>query len=311
MTAAQLAAELEVSVRTIYRDVESLSAAGVPLYGDAGRDGGYQLLDGYRTRLTGLTVDEAEVLFLGGLPGPAAELGLGASLAAARLKLMAALPAELRGRAERIPARFHLDAPTWYRPPERSPHLSAVAQAVWQQRALRMCYRRWAEPTDVTRVVHPLGVVLKAGRWYLVAGAGGQPRTYRVASILALDVLDERFERPDHFDLSTFWRDYVSDFERRRHHGEALVRLSPRGLERLAYLLDPAVVTAVEQTAEEPDAHGWVPARIPIESVGHAAAELLRLGADVEVLAPAELRQRMSEVAHGLARIYAAAPLSA
>lgn len=249
MTAAQLAAELEVSVRTIYRDVESLSAAAVPLYGDAGRDGGYQLLDGYRTRLTGLTADEAEVLFLSGLPGPAAELGLGASLAAARLKVMAALPAELRGRAERIPARFHLDAPSWYRPPERSPHLAGVAEAVWQQLAVRMRYRRWAEPTDVTRTVHPLGIVLKAGRWYLVARAGDHPRSYRVASILELDLLDEPFERPDEFDLAAYWDDYVSDFERRRYRGEALVRLSPGGVERLPYLLDPAVVAAAERTA--------------------------------------------------------------
>src|SRR5256885_4677833 len=125
MTAQALADELEVSVRTIYRDVDSLHAAGVPLYGDAGRAGGYQLLDGYRTRLTGLTTGEAESLFLAGLPGPAAELGLGSVLAAAQLKLMAALPAELRERAARISSRFHLDAPSWYSDTDDTPYLAA------------------------------------------------------------------------------------------------------------------------------------------------------------------------------------------
>ena len=303
MTAAQLAAELEVSVRTVYRDVDSLSAAGVPLYGDAGHDGGYQLLDGYRTRLTGLTSDEAQVLFLGGLPGPAAELGLGAALAAAELKLLAALPTQLRERAEWIRARFHLDVPAWYCVSDDTSYLATVADAVWRQRSLRMRYRRWAAPTDVARTVDPFGIVLKAGRWYLVGRCTAQIRSYRVAQILELDVLDQGFARPDGFDLARHWRAYVEDFQSRRHRDCAVVRLSPRGAERLSALLDPAVASAAEQTAE-PDRDGWVRARIPIESLDHAASELLRLGAEVEVLAPPELRQRLSQVAAELASVY-------
>src|SRR2546423_13951188 len=150
MPAAQVAEEVEVSVRTVCRDVGALGAAGVPLYGDGGHAGGYRLLDGYRTRLTGLTADEAESLFLAGAPGPAAELGLGAVLAPAQLKLLAALPQELRSRAGRIPERFHLDAPGWFRDADRTPHLSAVADAVWNQQLIRVRYRRWARERGVT-----------------------------------------------------------------------------------------------------------------------------------------------------------------
>ena len=303
MTAAELAAELEVSVRTVYRDVESLGAAGVPLYGDAGHDGGYQLLDGYRTRLTGLTGDEAEVLFLGGLHGPAAELGLGSALAAAQLKLKASLPAQLRERTERIRERFHLDAPTWYGVPDDTTHLGAVAEAVWAQRSLRMRYRRWAEPSDVSRTVDPLGVVLKAGRWYLVARGVNAIRTYRVSQILDVDVLDDRFERPEQFELAEHWRHYVADFEVRRHRGNAVVRLSPRGVERLAGL-DPAVARVAQRTAGEPDVRGWVQANVPVETIEHAVGELLRLGPEVEVVAPPQLRARLAEAVEELAAMY-------
>ena len=209
-TAGQLAAELEVSVRTIYRDMESLHAAGIPLYGDAGHRGGYQLLDGYRTRLTGLSADEANALFLSGLPGPAAELGLGAVLAAAQLKVRAALPPDLAARAGRVQARFHLDAPGWYAEADDVPLLPAVASALWRGRVLQVRYRRWKAPTDVDRRLEPYGLVLKAGRWYLVAGP--RPRTYRVDQILALHERDEECAIPAGFSLAAYWQSYTAEF---------------------------------------------------------------------------------------------------
>lgn len=305
MTARQLAAELEVSVRTVYRDMNSLHAAGVPLYGDAGPAGGYQLLDGYRTRLTGLTTGEAEALFLAALPGPAAELGLGAVVAAAQLKLQAALPPGLRERANRIRDRFHLDAPGWYHDGDRSPHLSAVADAVWDQRRVRMLYRRWKEPNDVTRVVDPYGVVLKAGKWYLVGGVeGSPPRTFRINQIIELTLLDEPFDRPADFDLAGFWSRHLVDFRAGLQRGEAVVRLSPRGRERLAHLVSADVRLAVDRTAAPDGPDGWITATVPIESPDHAETEFLKLGADVEVLEPAELRDRLAATVRALADLY-------
>ncbi|MEV6040830.1 YafY family protein [Nonomuraea sp. NPDC052116] len=304
MTAQDLAERLEVSVRTIYRDVESLHSAGIPLYGDAGPKGGYQLLDGYRTRLTGLTTDEAESLFLAGLPGPAAELGLGAVVTAAQLKLMAALPVELRDRAGRIQERFHLDAPTWYRDQDPVTYLPAVADAVWNERRIQVRYRRWKAPQEVERRLDPYGLVVKAGRWYLVARAGEDVRTYRVSQILDLHPLPEGFTRPDGFDLAAYWQGYLAEFEARLRRGEAVLRLSPRGVERVPDLMTPGVVAAARESAQPPDEEGWTRVTVPIESIEHALAEFLRLGTDAEVLAPAELRDRMATTAAELAARY-------
>jgi predicted DNA-binding transcriptional regulator YafY len=303
MTAQQLASELEVSVRTVYRDVEALSAAGVPLYGDAGHAGGYQLVGGYRTRLTGLTPAEAEALFLSGLPGPAAELGLGGVLAAATLKLRAALPASLRENADRLSERFYLDAPGWYRRPEDVPHLPTVAGAVWDRRVVQVTYQRWKEPTEVTRRLEPHGLVLKAGTWYVVARCDGAMRTYRVDQIVAATHCDCGFTAEPGFELARYWHAYLADFHRQLYTGHALIRLSADGVRRMRHLLSAAVVTAVE-TVGAADADGWVQARVPIESADQALADFLRLGADIEILEPAELREQAASTIRAMTAIY-------
>ncbi|MFJ3804085.1 helix-turn-helix transcriptional regulator [Streptomyces sp. NPDC090088] len=300
MTAAQLAEELEVSVRTVYRDVEALGAAGVPLYGDAGHAGGYRLLDGWRTRLTGLTTGEAEALFLAGAPGPAADLGLGPVLAAAQLKVRAALPPELRAHADRISGRFHLDAPGWYADGEEAPYLPAVADAVWNSRVLHVRYRRWAEPTDADRRLEPYGLVLKAGRWYVVAGPG--PRTFRVDQILELTVPGAEFTRPDDFDLAAYWTAYQRDFHDRLFSAEALVRLAP-GV-TLPRAEPVGTTAALPRATPAGTADAWTLARVPVESADRAVAEFLRLGTDIEVLGPPELRERIARTVAELAERY-------
>ncbi|MFD2469274.1 helix-turn-helix transcriptional regulator [Amycolatopsis silviterrae] len=293
-TADDLAARLEVSPRTIYRDIEALSAAGIPVYGEPGHDGGYRLVDGYRTQLTGLTRQEAEALFLTGLPVAAAGLGLGPVVANTERKLLAALPADLRAHADLLRARFHLDASSWYHGAEATPQLPTVSDAVWQQRRVRIRYQRWAAPHEVTRTVEPYGVVLKAGQWYLVARTG-EFRTYRVARIVSAEMLEESFDRAGDFELSGYWQSYLEDFDARRHQGEAVLRVSPEGLRLLPQLAEPAFARAAQESGVV-EADGWTRVVVPVEEDGQAVHDLLRLGPLVEVVAPQQLRDRVAGV---------------
>ncbi|MFD5624160.1 helix-turn-helix transcriptional regulator [Streptomyces yangpuensis] len=302
-TAPELAAELEVSVRTVYRDVDALGAAGVPVIADRGPAGGYRLADGYRTRLTGLTDTQAGSLFLAGAPGPAQDLGLGADLTAAQLKLQAALPAPLAGRARQIQERFHLDATAWFRDADPVPHLARIAQAVWDQRVLHAHYRRWRG--EVRRELHPLGLVLKSGIWYLVAGAGhGAVRTYRVARFLMVDTAEEGFERPAGFELATYWQESTSRLDAALHRQTAQLRLSPRGRQLLPMQFGAAGTRALAD-AGPPDADGWVRIGLAVESEAVAVGDLLRLGTEAEVLGPPELRRALAETVTALAGRYA------
>ncbi len=300
-SAEQLAEQLEVSVRTIYRDVDQLSAAGVPIYAERGRAGGFALLDGWRTRLTGLTASEAQALFLAGLPGPAAELGLGDAMAQAQLKLLATLPAGWQDDARRVAARFHLDPVDWFKSAVPAGFLLQVAEAVWDERVLWIRYQRGN--ATIEREIEPLGLVLKAGNWYVAAGTSGEPRTYRLSAIRDVAVRDRPFRRPADFDLAAWWQASTRRFETGIWQGNAVVRLSPEGRARLAGL-GAAVAQAAEASAGQADARGWTRHVIPVESVEFAAREILRLGTDVEVLAPPALRARIHELAHDLVAMY-------
>ena len=302
MTAQALAAEFEVSVRTIYRDIDALSAAEVPVYADRGPNGGFELLDGYRTKLTGLSPGEAATLFLAGLPGPAAELGLAELLTTAQLKLTAALPEGARTAASRVAARFHLDPVGWFRSAEDARLLPLIAQAVWNETAVTLRYRRYAGP--VTRRVQPLGLVLKGGVWYLVARVAEETRTYRVSNIVELSVTDERFTRPPDFDLAGFWTKASRAYEVSLYRGTARLRISPHGMTLIRQLGSPLAQSVAEAPTTAPDGDGWVTATVPIEGTDWAARDLIRFGAEVEVLAPAELGRRIAEMAAGLTRLY-------
>ncbi|WP_412517624.1 YafY family transcriptional regulator [Actinomadura madurae] len=305
MTAAELARELEVSERTVYRDMEALSAAGVPVYADQGRGGGYRLVGGYRTRLTGLTREEAEALFLSGLPGPAGDMGRADALAAAELKVLAALPASMRDAPARANQRFHLDAPGWFGETGPPPLLRDLARAVWDDETVELRYRR--KDSEVTRTAEPYGLVLKNGTWYLVARVGGRTRTYRVDRVTAVRPTGERFDRDEGFDLAAHWGEQAGVFVRSLLREEVTVRLSPAGMRALRYAVEPYAARRAAEEAGRPDERGWVVTALPVESAVVAESQLMRLGPEVEVLAPPELRERIAGAAARLAELYRAA----
>ncbi|MFI0230726.1 helix-turn-helix transcriptional regulator [Streptomyces sp. NPDC017086] len=304
MTAAELARELEVSERTVTRDAQSLSEAGVPVYADRGRAGGYRLVGGYRTRLTGLARGEAEALFLSGVPGALRDMGLQDAASAARLKVAAALLPSLRDAPDSAARRFHLDAPGWFREPETPAPLPALAEAVWADGRVLACYRR--ADGVVERRLEPYGLVLKAGVWYLCARVAGDGafRTYRIDRFTAVDPLDERFDRDPDFDLPGFWAEQAERFARSILRAEVVVRLSPDGVRRLPHAVDPLAAREALAEPGAPDAGGWVTVTLPVESEEVAHAQLTALGPEAEVLAPAGLRERFAADAARAAALY-------
>ncbi|MFE3640220.1 helix-turn-helix transcriptional regulator [Streptomyces sp. NPDC059169] len=300
MTAAELAAELEVSERTVTRDALALSEAGVPVYADRGRAGGYRLIGGYRTRLTGLARTEAEALFLSGLPVALREMGLEDAASAARLKVSAALIPSLGDASRSAAQRFHLDAPGWYQEPETPALLPTVAEAVWDDLVVTARYR------DAERELEPYGLVLKAGVWYLCARADGRSfRVYRIDRFTAVALSERRFERDASFDLPSFWAARAAQFARSLLRAEVVVRLSAEGVRRLPYATDRAAAREALATAGPPDGQGRVVLTLPVESEEVAFGQLLGLGAELEVLEPLGLRERFATAAAAMHALYA------
>jgi len=288
LTATELSERLEVSERTVQRDAQALSAAGVPVVSVRGPAGGYRLERGYRTKLTGLDASEAEALFV----GPAAELGLGRELGAARLKLLASLPAELQERAGRAAQLFHVDTRGWFREDDRAPYLPVLAGALWRGRRLDMRYREG--PKVVSRRLDPLGLVLKAGVWYLLARRRGEERVYRVSRIVSARERTEEAARPPEFDLAAAWASRSEAFERSRARVDVTVRVPPS---EIRYLRDARVV----------DDDGGRPAVIArFDGLDHAFHALMAWGPRAEVLAPRELRDRVAAASAETAALYRA-----
>jgi predicted DNA-binding transcriptional regulator YafY len=305
VTAAALAGELEVSVRTVYRDLAALSAAGVPVLTESGPGGGCRLLDGYRFPLRGLRPEEAEALLILGVGGALGELGLDGAAAAAHRKIrVTAGQREPDGGAS--PALVHLDMPRWFRGHEEVPHLRTLAEALRRHRRLAIGYRppgrgRPAAATRAaTRTVGPLGLVNKAGAWYLVAATrGGRVSVFRAGRIGAARILDEPFERPADFELAGFWDRWSAEFTTSRPRLAVRLRASPQAISAFGEVFGDDARPALD-AAEPPDEHGWRTLTLSFEHELAAAHRLAGFGGRVEVLSPPSVRALLAATAQGI-----------
>ncbi len=305
VTAQTLAKRLEVSERTIYRDLEALSLAGVPVYAERGPGGGWKLLEDYRTNLTRLTETEVNTLFMSGIAGPIADLGLGKAGEDALLKLLAALPTVYRRNAERARQYVHLDAAGWFHHEEEVPYLQVVQEAVWNDRRLRLTYQK-GDFDLVERLVDPYGLVAKASVWYLVAASAGEMRVFRVSRIQAVEMTEECFDRPGDFDLRAFWVQWSAEFETiLRWRYPVTLRVAPEAVPLLSHVLGGDWVQTLVKQAGPADAKGWITLTVMFEGLMEARSRLFSLGTMVEVLEPQELRHSLADFAASIATFYA------
>jgi predicted DNA-binding transcriptional regulator YafY len=295
LSARHLAERLEVSERTINRDMESLSIAGVPVYALRGRNGGWALTDGYRADLSGLTDDELRSVVMAMAPGVLRELGLGETADRALAKLLSGLPEARRRSAETARRYLHVDPSGWRRPDDAAPLVPLIDEALRRGRRLAMTYERATDRELVERTVDPLGLVVKGSTWYLIASVDGQPRTYRASRIRAARVLDEPADRPPDFDVGDFWSTSQAEFQAQLPRFFGTIRVSPTA----AYFArSPWRLNRVEAETTDPD--GWIRLRIRWDTLEEAVDHVLGLGARAEVVEPPELRDGVLRAAREL-----------
>jgi predicted DNA-binding transcriptional regulator YafY len=295
MTAGELARELQVSERTVHRDLDALSSAGVPVYATRGATGGVALMEGWRTELTGLTRAEVHALATVGAPGALEDLGLSAPLRTGLVKLAAALPAIQQPTLEYARQRLHVDTSSWFAEREPVPYLAVLRDAVWQDRRVALMYRDF-EGKRGRRVVDPYALVIKADRWYLVAGNGEEPRVYRGSRVEGVRVLAETFVRPERFDLPAFWKQWCKRFAEKRASYEVTLRLTAEAEETLKGMRPPKDRARFESVQRSRD--GWKTVTVDFERETIAVSQLCEVGGGFEVLAPATLRDRLVRLAH-------------
>jgi predicted DNA-binding transcriptional regulator YafY len=302
LTARHLARELEVSERTIYRDIEALSMSGVPIYAERGPGGGCSLLESYRTTLTGLNNNEMRALFMLNVPAPLTQLGVSSDLKGALLKLSAGLSAASRKEEERTRQRIFLDARWWFQADEALAFLATLQQAVWRDLRLRLRYRSEFE-TVVEQVVDPYGLVAKANVWYLVYSWEETRQALRASRIINATILEESFQRPVDFDLETFWQQWCANFEESRPVYRVTARISPDLIPFLGrYFGDQA--RAILAEASQPDEKGWLTIGLSFERFENARERLLGLGRAIEVLEPEALRKSIIDFAGQISSFY-------
>jgi predicted DNA-binding transcriptional regulator YafY len=299
VTAQELAERLEVSVRTIYRDVEALSTSGVPVYAERGRHGGIELLAGFRTDVTGLTADESRALFILAAQGAHAALGLDAALGSALRKVMAALPAPYRPAAEVTSRRILVDATRWKGGPQPAVDLDVLQNAVFADRRLRLRYRHSGDQEARTYTVDPYGLVAKAGVWYLVADRRGGARLFRADRVRSATVLDDAVRRRPGVELADTWEVLRRQVEERPGGIDVTVRVRRDRLDLFLRLLASSLVSLPEAEAEG----DWATVHLSLGVVGEAR-QLLQFSDRVEVVSPPEVRDELARAAASVTALY-------
>lgn len=304
LSAHELARRMEVSARTILRDMEALGAAGVPVVADRGARGGWRLLEGYRTNLTGLNAAEIQALFVARPSRMLADLGLERAADAALIKLLAALPTLSRQGAEYTRQRLHIDGAGWRQTTDAVPYLLPLQEAIWQERRVRFTYQR-ADGVCVERLIDPLGLVAKGSLWYLVAAVAGELRTYRVSRVQSVVLTDDLCVRPPNFDLAAFWEQSAAEFKANLPRYPVLLRVVPQALDRLRYAGNYSHVERVEEATPD-DPTGWLRVQMRFEEAHNASELLVGFGGQVEVIDPPELRAMIIQAAHEALALYTA-----
>ena len=301
VTAQELAGRLEVSERTIYRDIDALSAAGIPVYTQVGVNGGVFLDEHYRISLTGFSRAELQSLFVAADAGPLADLGLAKT--ESLLKLFAALPEMQRREVERMRGRFFIDHSNWFQIVETTSVLPVLQQAVWEDRVVQVTYQP-VEGLVGERMLEAHALVAKANIWYLVGcKPGGEMRNYRIARFEQVVVRDERFVRDEAFDLPAYWKASCEQFERlSREHAPpftTMLRVHPR-----MFWYFPGYMEGRYEKIGAPDGEGWITVRAVFDSLGHARTQVLGLGTNVVALEPPELHETVPETAAAILKFH-------
>lgn len=300
MTAGDLADHLEVSERTVYRDIDALSGAGVPIYTQPGTNGGVFLDEDYRISLTGLSKQELTSLFAASDAGPLKDIGLDRAVADTLLKLLAALPPVQRREVERMRQRLYIDPADWFQLTEPVTFLPALQQAVWEDRRIKTVYQ-YAELKQAVYTLEAYSLVAKANIWYLVGKeTGGEMRTYRVARFKDVSLTDSRFERSDDFDLEAFWKESCREFEEEMEEKYPLYRTTVRVHPDVLWLFYQGLMAREYEQIGEPDEAGWVTFRAVYASIENAVMKTLGLGPYIQVIDDEKLRRWVIETARAV-----------
>ncbi|UOE57331.1 YafY family transcriptional regulator [Bacillus sp. CMF12] len=299
MTTRELAKELEVTERTIHRDMEALSTAGIPVLAERGKFGGWRLLEKYRTNLTGLKADEIKTLLLSPSFQHLADLGISDDWKEARQKLLAAIPAPMKDDVKDISNRIHIDTSTWRQTPREMKSFGILQQAVWDEKKLRIQYEK-ADKQTIERIVDPLGLVAKGNTWYLIAASDEKIKSYRVSRIVDAELINEKFSRPNDFDLAEYWLESKQKFISSLPRFEVDVEISPSIIQRITFT--GRFVQVIHM--DNPKDNRWIPASLCFDTEQEAREYILGFGDQIKIIRPVSLRKSVSGMAEGVVNLY-------